>query len=441
MKIKNLFDSATIWGSAHRSWSILSGGVTSLLIILFTSSEFQGYFYTFTSLALLIQIGDMGLNSIFIYLISRSSNKFSIIRETFKSKNENLIDFLSINKMLYLYSCVSALVISPIILFIGYFVLSGDNSSDISWKLGWVLLSIIISLDFISQFIFSQLEGFRDLTFSYRLRFIKAIVTSLILWLIIIFFESLISISISILTGLFIFFFLYNKKYSYLIRIIFNFKIKNLFLEWKIKIWNFQYRMILSWIFGSYFLYVVNVLFIFKILGPIQAGIFGLSYAICESILSLSYIFVDKNIPLTAKLTSRNKIVFAKKLLLFRTLQSILLTIVIFLAFCLILSILKNYFVIFELRLLSIPLFAIIIFAGIIRHIIRTVTVFIRSFSREDMYIAYVISGIMNLILNYFFISNFELFGAIINILVIHLLILLPLTIITYYKFNLNLKI
>ena len=128
-------------------------------------------------------------------------------------------------------------------------------------------------------------------------------------------------------------------------------------------------------------------------------------------------------------------------MLLFRTLQSILLTIVIFLAFCLILSILKNYFVIFELRLLSIPLFTIIIFAGIIRHIIRTVTVFIRSFSREDMYIAYVISGIMNLILNYFFISNFELFGAIINILVIHLLILLPLTIITYYKFNLNLKI
>lgn len=428
-------DSTIFWGILNKCWGFISGPITTVIIIFYLTPEFQGYFYTFIQVAAISHLSDMGLNTIFLFIISKKYSLFHKSNASFSDQaSSETTDLKSVLSLMYKYLLIVPFIIFPIVYFFGLYFFNAKDSFVIDWQFAWLVLSFVISIDVSSLFLIAHLEAFNKVKLSNQIKLIKSVVTSVSLWTLLMNNYGLLSIGYAVALGL-IFFVLI---YIYVFRKIILFTLVNRAsstINWREDIWPFQWKMAVTWIFGSYLLYNSNIIIVFYYLGPLKAGMFGLTFAVSELILTASHIWIEVITPKITYLVTEKKYDQARKLLTLRLIQTVVVTLILGIIFYLGLYIIKiNYDFVYErfMPLYSIPL---ILIAGIIRHIIHAQTIFIRSHQKEDMMLSYVCAGVSSIIFTIALVPFLGLLGVCIAILMTRALVHLPTSTYTYYKF------
>jgi O-antigen/teichoic acid export membrane protein len=428
-------DSSLIWGFLFLSWSFISGPLTSIIILIILSPEVQGYYYLFLQLSVLAQIGDMGLNVILFFMIARSygkiKNKLNFYKQT---SSPSSVELTSLLKFVYKYSVVIPIIILPIIYFLGVAIISNQGHGDMDIRLPWMILCIAMSLDIASTFLTTQIESFNQIALSNKLKLLKVFLRSLILWALLLLGFNLESIGYSILISVIVFLTLYLLNFKNLIFGVIKSKIKPSII-WSKHIWPLQWKTALSFFFGALILYNSSIIAVFYFLGAAEAGKFGISLAIIEAIIAVATLLFNIIQPKIAFLINDLNYQQVKKILLTRLTYAIIITITLGFLFYLCMILIEIYFPKYYLRFLPKEYIYLLILAGVIRHLVCAISIFVRAHKSEDLMPAFVVAGLSTIALNIILIPKYGLLGASLTYLVVKLIFHFPLCLFILRKF------
>jgi O-antigen/teichoic acid export membrane protein len=290
-------DWGVVYGSAARVWSMFTGAITVILIATFFSPSVQGFHYTFLSLTAVQVFFELGLTQV---LIQFAAHEWSTLNFSATGHIEG--DSVALSRLASLARFVSKWFgIASILFFVGILAAGWfsfyDAKAHIAWELPWLTLCIVVALDLATLPLWSLLEGCNQINSVYGLRFIRAVVGSLVFWIAISTGAGLWSLPISnavsllVSTGLLLH--RYGRFFESLLRI--EPSGKNL-ISWRQELWPMQWRIAVSWLAGyCYFSLFVPVLF--KYQGPVVAGQMGMSWNVISAMITIPGMFIQTKVP------------------------------------------------------------------------------------------------------------------------------------------------
>lgn len=291
-------DSGIVKTILFRSWNIVAGGVTLLLIPIFLSKEIAGYYFTFNSVVLLQVFFELGLSSVIVVksaaLFSNQMKSGAIEADNFYVNKIRILV-----KALALYYLGIALLFLVVSVPVGYYIFS-SRVSQVVWLTPLLALLFFTAINLFLSFLLSLEEGAGNVDKVAHLRLIQSIIGHAGFWVTIILGGQLYAtLCIPIASIVFTLRFLlrtdsvlrkYNINYSALKQL------RGGGFSWKNDIFSLQWKIALSWASG-YFIFQLYTPFIFKYYGAEVAGQVGYSLSIFNAILTLSQGFVAASTP------------------------------------------------------------------------------------------------------------------------------------------------
>ena len=360
-----------------------------------------------------------------------------------KKNDKHILELKKIVKVVYKYSIIVPFIMFPVIYFVGIKVISGREVADIDVIFPWLILCVAMCFEVVTVFLNAQIEAFNLIALANKLKLLRAIVRSFSLWCRIYFSFNLTSIGFSIIASAILFLFFYLTFFKKLIVSVFASELNSSF-SWSKDIWPLQWKTSISTFFGALILYNSSISIVFYILGPIEAGKFGITLAMIEIIIAFSLLCLNVVQPQIAYLLNKSFYSKIKQILQLRLIYSISITIFLGFLLYLVMILVEIYFPEYYPRFLKKELIPVLIFAGILRHPISTMAIFIRAHKSEYLMPAQMVAGIGFLILGITLTYNFGLVGTCMAYLLVKLIFHLPLSLYLFKNFidikNINFK-
>ncbi|GKX63863.1 hypothetical protein SOASR032_24320 [Pragia fontium] len=281
---------AILFANAGAMWKILSGPITLLFIASGLAPVEQGIYFTFISIAAIQQVFELGFSVVLVQTYASQNNS----REYSDFSNDINV------KGLHVFSIVTYFLIALVFYICAYNygiyifkdVPEFDHLTLICWR--WYLFFIAISLLVIP--FYSHMEGGLLVRNVYKSRFISIALSSSILWTLLFFNYGLIALVIS-QAVLVLSQFISIRKYIYN-SCINIFKKRDIlyigFIEFK-KASGFQLKLALVWATGYFYWNSYNLIF-FKLVSPVYAGVFGMTFALFNafSVIAQNIVLVNR---------------------------------------------------------------------------------------------------------------------------------------------------
>lgn len=389
-RIKKIFNHDFRQTAINQLWRLCSGPFLLLLIPLYLTAETQGYWYTFTSLAALAILADMGFSTV---LLLFSAHEFSHLsfndKKNLIGKEANLIRMATLFVFAIRWSVTMALVTFPLVILIGFYILDSKQSVT-DWKLPWLIYGASSVLVFFNSMITSFIEGCDSVGDAQKIRFQTSLVTVGTTLALLICGTGLYALATSLFAGAITHSFLIFKKYNNMLFQLYK-KGSTEHHPWRQEILPLIWRFAISWISG-YFIFSIFTPIAFHYYGAIEAGKVGLSMAVCTAIFGISNIWITAitpklNIYVAQKNYSALNSEFKKILCLATTTYLLgISTFILFIIFS------KNYFPIAE-RFLSIKTFAMLALGWLAQLIINTLAIYMRTHKKEPLVLVSVTNG------------------------------------------------
>lgn len=289
----------------NQLWRLFSGPLLLILVPIYLSTEAQGYWYTFISLAALAVFADMGFSSV---LLLFASHEFAHLKfnsdKTLAGEYEYLVRLATLGKFAAKWSCTMAVVAFPIVLSVGYLFLA-NRESDINWQLPWLLYGVASVMVFLNSMALSFIEGCDSVGDVQKIRFYISFTTGIVTALLLLNGDSLYALALALLfgalTGSALVYFRYKRMIIQLYKLT-----KNSDHSWSSEIFPLIWRFSISWISGYFILSVFTPL-TFHFYGPVNAGQVGFSMAICVAMFSISNIWISIITPRINMYAAQNK--------------------------------------------------------------------------------------------------------------------------------------
>lgn len=313
---KSFLKSSVFSTLLSKSWYIIAGPVTALIIAVNFSSVLQGYYFTFNNILSLQLFVELGLGIVIQFFCSHEWSNLSVDNKNRITGDEKSFKRLSsLAKLAFKWFIKGGIIAFVILYTLGFYFFEHNTASDISinWKLPWLALSLLTSINIAITPFYSILEGCNQIKSLYNLRLLQGI-----------FFTSTLIISIlldfqlwapcfatlaSILVGTF---YIYIKYFYFFYDLL---KLKNTtdLINWKTDLLPMQWKIAISWI-SNYFCFYLFTPLLFMYQGPEIAGKFGMSWSIMLSIGSFSSSWIVANTPKYSILIAKNDYVSLDKL-------------------------------------------------------------------------------------------------------------------------------
>ncbi|HAS8348792.1 TPA: O81 family O-antigen flippase [Vibrio vulnificus] len=272
------------------SFKVLVGPITLLFLAKTLSSEELGFYYAFFSLVAMKQLLEVGMTNVLKQFYSYQSNSpFNV------GSRKKINDYFIFSIKWYL---ILAFIFSILSIFIGY-VFFYDYSGSVDWKGSWYLLIFGSFFSLLIMPLQSYLDGSQYQKELQKYNIVSQLCGTCVLWLSLYFGLSLFSIGMSTLVTSFSFVLcvFFNRvnifKFSFTTR---NFKFRSVFFE----LWPLLKRTSLVWFLGYFYWNGFNII-AFKYLGPISAGIIGLSLSLGRAGLNIAISIVISHMTIYAK--------------------------------------------------------------------------------------------------------------------------------------------
>jgi O-antigen/teichoic acid export membrane protein len=422
---------------AQRSWQGLSGLITLILITINLSPTYQGWYYTFASLAALFYVFDFGLSNAIIHT---SSHFFSDLKwgKDGKVVGKNSLIFLSflsqsVKKYLYLSLLFCFLVLPVGIIFFYY-----SNSTHLiqinNWIAPWISLVILTSFNAALTPYLSVIEGSGKLKEILLIRLYASIAGSIAIWYLLTNNGNLWSLTaLPITTLLFsICWLIRNKK-----QLIIKKNTKHTQYDWKSEISSFRTQIGITSL-SAYFYSQVFIPILFFVEGPKIAGQMGVSLTIAGMLGVLSQSWITSQMPDLGKAAAKKEwlkidIFFKKSIIhlaIFYSLSSLL--VLLFYVYL----IPQEY----KLRMLETLPFIGILVSVFINQILWGLSSYIRSFKKELFGAISLISILISTPFAFIATYKYSVNGTILSVIFVQLFFSIPTSLYLLNKFKGNIK-
>jgi hypothetical protein len=366
-----------------RGWNIFSGTLTVLLIARFLNPVEQGYYYTFSSLVSMQVVFELGFSFVILQLAAHESARLNISNGgQISGDAETHSRLASVLKMSIRWYSVAACLMGAVLLAVGFrfFSTHRQSTSALSWQIPWVCLVGGVVFTFQMDPVFSFLEGCGFVAEVARMRMTQAISGTILAWIALTHHFGLFAPA-GVVAGQAIagFAFLFSKR-RFLLPLLGHRGAH--VVGWRTEIWPFQWKMAVSF-FCSYLIFpLINpVLFAYR--SATEAGRMGMSLTISASLGTVAYAWVNTKASPFGNMIARHDFVSLDRIF-FRTLkQSSILLILGIGGLLATLAFLGRYNPHLASRMLPLPLFAILLSAFFLNHLLNSEAIYLRAHKKE----------------------------------------------------------
>ena len=173
----------------QRSWAILAGGMTALLIPSFLSPLQQGYYFTFSAVLAAQIFFELGLNHVLVQLTSHAAAHLQRISKTdfdgdFRWRNA-IISLLALSSKWN--SLMASLFFTTMLLGGSWFFIETGTLPMSQWLTVWVLLVFAFAINLALSSRLAICEGLGEVGQVAQLRLGQSIIGYCILWLLLVY--------------------------------------------------------------------------------------------------------------------------------------------------------------------------------------------------------------------------------------------------------------
>lgn len=379
-----------------RGWSTLAGVVTVLLIAHFLTAAEQGYYYTFSSLVALQIVFELGFSFVILQLASHERVHLSISPEYRISGSPIAHARLAsiLQKAVRWYSVAALLmVISILPAGMHFFAAHTQISVSFGWKLPWACVVLAAVFTFQIDPVCSFLEGCGQVAQVARMRFGQAVTGSILAWSALLLHHGLFAPAMLIMGQVIVgSSFLYSRRG--LLLPLFHHKVGENGVGWRKEILPFQWRIAVSWLCGYFIFQLFNpVLFAYR--GATEAGRMGMSLSITAALSTVALSWVSTKASPFGNMVARGDYAALDKSF-FRTLIQSSALLAIGAAFVLLgISIVEKKIPRLGTRVLSVPVFAVLLLTALLNHVVFSEAIYLRAHKKEPFLYQSILVGIL----------------------------------------------
>jgi O-antigen/teichoic acid export membrane protein len=396
LKLLRLFavNRAVLFGVMSKVWFGIGGFVTFLLIATRFSPVLQGYYFTFYSLLSLQLFIEMGLSTVIINYASHEWSDLTMdAKGGISGEKRSHSRLASLAKQSLKWYAVGGLVMTLLLLVVGFIFFSRSGHDGISWQAPWVCLCVFFGMNFAVLPAFSLLEGCNQVTHVYLYRLIQEIIKSVSTWVVILWGFGLWAPAFSTLAmlvwGVIFLFARYRGFFASLI-----FYAVDSAISWGREVWPMQWRIAVSWISGYFTFWLFTpVLFYFQ--GPVVAGRMGMTWTMINALLMISSMWVVTRAPQFGIYVAKKQYKELDKLLVHSSVVAVLMA-------CL--GALAIFSVVFGLNFFGHPFAArfldpastiYLLIAAVIMQVTTTEGLYLRAHKQEPLMVVSAIAAVI----------------------------------------------
>lgn len=426
-------DSAVIYGVLSRIWGLGAGVINLLFIALYFSPEVQGYYYTFWGLLALQVFVELGLSQVVIQFASHEWSQLGLDEGGRIVGNVRALSRLvSLAKVTFRWYIVAGGIIGIGLGFAGYFFFSKSSLPGIDWVAPWFVLCALTGINLCLLPILSLLEGCNQVSHIYAFRLIQGILMSLSMWISMILGAELWVASVSMTTGLiWTIIFLRLKFWKYIKTLITTSIFEK--IKWRFEVWPMQWRIALSWASG-YFIFSIFTPILFHYQGAVVAGQMGMTWNLCNGLISIASVWVLTKVPRFAILIAKKEYTVLDRLWFRSAIVSFIV------AFCgaiviwMIIYIFYTFNYKLSTRLLP-PLPAgFFLLATAVMSISLSQAVYLRAHKKEPFLVLSLVQGVLTGSSTWLLGSRFGATGMAAGYLAVVALVVMPMGTIIWYR-------
>ena len=295
---------------ATRVWMLAFGPVVLGVIIHKLAIAEQGFYYTFLSLIGLSVFLDMGFTRAVQVFTSHEFAALSLPQgkpmEGSALHRQRMADF---GKAILLVHLGLALVAGFVIGLVGEFMFRREANDAIGWRGPWWSLSFAAAASFVTVPMSTMLEAAGHVSQMAWVKFIRQVVTNLVLVLALLSGEGLAASSISAWVGFGLTLLLLVVPYAPFWRQILDGRLREGVVHLR-QLAGYQVRIAVSWAAG-YFIFSIMTPIAFVALGAEDAGRIGLTWQVMGIVSSIAFSVIQTKTPTLGTLMGQGRSVEA----------------------------------------------------------------------------------------------------------------------------------
>ena len=289
-----------------RSWSIIAGGVTILLIPTSLSPVQQGYYYTFASILALQIFFELGMSQVVVQIVAHEAVNLTHDPEHgYQGAPRAIGRLASIGYLLGKWYLIAALLFLLATGIAGTTFFRNGELPWHQWGLPWLALVAATAGNLWISWKMAFVEGFALVGQVSRLRLTQSITGFGCMWAVLVAGGGLWAVAI-VPAVAFVMSFYWLRKST--LRQFFSRSSEtmdtNSDFSWRREIFPFQWRIAVSWISG-YFIFQLFTPLIFKHDGAVEAGRVGLGITMFNAVGTVGSSWVAAKVPVLASLLSQ----------------------------------------------------------------------------------------------------------------------------------------
>ena len=292
-----------------RSWSIVAGGLTVMLVPSLLGKVEQGYYYTFASLLALQIFFELGFNQVLMQVVGHEAAHLRPEADGILRGDARHVGRLaSVVALLHRWYAVAALLYLVAVGTAGsvFFARSGELPAS-GWAGVWWLLVACTATNLYLSPLLAVLEGCGQIGQVARLRLVQSLIGYLLLWAGLalgfgLWAVALLPAATAVCTIVWL------RLAGATLRWLRTQQPadRSLRIDWRREILPFQWRIAVSWISG-YFIFQLFTPLVFARQGAVQAGRIGLALSVFSALLTVGMSWVNAKIPAFAAHISRGE--------------------------------------------------------------------------------------------------------------------------------------
>lgn len=424
-------DKAIAYSSGARVIQGIAGVGSIFFISTFLTEVEQGFYFTFISILALQIFFELGLNGIMTQYVAHEVSHLSLDvkgdyqgEEKYKSRLASLVQFCV---KWYLLLAIIVLIFLIIVGFI-YFEKYGDSqSTEIRWRIPWIIICIATSIQlFISPFT-SILTGLGFVKETSKVSFFQQMFIPLFTWAGLALGFKLFVLGIGYLVSSIIWIILIKK--IDLFKILKKLWITNVSerVAYKKEIFPYQWKIAISWVSGYFMFQLFNPV-LFATEGAVVAGQMGLTLAALNSINTFSMSWINTKVPMMSGLIARQEYlkldnVFSKTLKQMSGICLVLLAVFFLVVVALRITQFSIGDTVFADRFLDYMPMLLMMVPIFLGQFVNAWAIYLRCHKQEPYLYNSIVAGVLCLCSTFFFGNAFGLYGIVIGYCCVRLLL------------------
>ena len=291
----------------YRSWTVVAGGVTVLMIPLSMDAVEQGYFFTFASILALQIFFELGMGQVVVQIVAHEA---AYLRQgadgSYVGDAEHMARLTLLRAQLRRWYLPVALLFTLVVSGAGLVFFRDGGLAWGQWAPAWVSLVVATAINLYSSWKMSIIEGFALVRNIAQLRLIQSVIGYVLMWAGLLSGAGLwVVVAVPLTTAVATSLWLEVSAASRVLQIRSN-KPPVHPISWTRDILPFQWRIAVSWISG-YFIFQLFTPLVFRQFGAAEAGRLGLAMAIFSSISTIGLSWVNAKAPNMSMLIARRE--------------------------------------------------------------------------------------------------------------------------------------